>query len=208
MLDDVVAETAVLATNTSALSVTEVAKATAHPERVVGMHFFNPAPVLPLVEVVRTELASATPSTRRSSWRSGSARSRSAATTPRGSSSTASSSASERLRARPGRGWGLARGSRQGDDARRQLADRPVCAHRPDRGRRPRPRFGGAPRGARRGADAPPDRLLLMRNEGKLGQPAKASTSTTDLVRGTAVTWRARTRAGPPPREPPRPPRR
>jgi 3-hydroxybutyryl-CoA dehydrogenase len=59
MLDDVVAEAAVLATNTSALSITEVAEATAHPERVVGMHFFNPAPVLPLVEVVRTELASA-----------------------------------------------------------------------------------------------------------------------------------------------------
>ncbi len=58
LLDGVVAESAVLATNTSALSVTEVATATAHPERVVGMHFFNPAPVLPLVEVVRTEHAS------------------------------------------------------------------------------------------------------------------------------------------------------
>ena len=57
-LDDLVGEEAVLATNTSALSVTEVAEATARPERVVGMHFFNPAPVLPLVEVVRTELAS------------------------------------------------------------------------------------------------------------------------------------------------------
>jgi 3-hydroxybutyryl-CoA dehydrogenase len=56
-LDGVVGEGAVLATNTSALSVTEVARATEHPERVVGMHFFNPAPVLPLVEVVRTELA-------------------------------------------------------------------------------------------------------------------------------------------------------
>ena len=47
-----------LATNTSALSVTEVARATERPERVVGMHFFNPAPVLPLVEVVRTDLSS------------------------------------------------------------------------------------------------------------------------------------------------------
>jgi 3-hydroxybutyryl-CoA dehydrogenase len=47
---------AILATNTSALSVTEIATAAAGPERVVGMHFFNPAPVLPLVEVVRTEL--------------------------------------------------------------------------------------------------------------------------------------------------------
>ena len=57
-LEGVVAEGAVLATNTSALSVTEVAKATERPQRVVGMHFFNPAPVLPLVEVVRTELSS------------------------------------------------------------------------------------------------------------------------------------------------------
>ena len=55
-LDLVVSADAVLATNTSALSVTEIAAATEHPERVVGMHFFNPAPVLPLVEVVRTEL--------------------------------------------------------------------------------------------------------------------------------------------------------
>ena len=46
---------AVLATNTSALPVREIAAATERPERVVGMHFFNPAPVLPLVEVVQAE---------------------------------------------------------------------------------------------------------------------------------------------------------
>src|SRR5207248_9504072 len=46
---------AVLATNTSALSVSAIAAATGTPERVVGMHFFNPAPVLPLVEVVVTD---------------------------------------------------------------------------------------------------------------------------------------------------------
>ena len=57
-LEAVVGPAAVLATNTSALSVTEIARATERPERVVGMHFFNPAPVLPLVEVVRTELSS------------------------------------------------------------------------------------------------------------------------------------------------------
>jgi 3-hydroxybutyryl-CoA dehydrogenase len=56
-LDDIVRPDAILATNTSALSVTEIARATERPERVVGMHFFNPAPVLQLVEVVRTELA-------------------------------------------------------------------------------------------------------------------------------------------------------
>ena len=60
-LDGIVAPDAVLATNTSALSVTEIARASAHPERIVGMHFFNPAPVLPLVEVVRTELAADEP---------------------------------------------------------------------------------------------------------------------------------------------------
>jgi 3-hydroxybutyryl-CoA dehydrogenase len=47
---------AVLATNTSALSVTEIASAVSTPERVVGMHFFNPAPLMPLVEIVRAEL--------------------------------------------------------------------------------------------------------------------------------------------------------
>jgi 3-hydroxybutyryl-CoA dehydrogenase len=55
-LDRIVSPQAILATNTSALSVTEIAAATARPERVVGMHFFNPAPVMALVEVVRTEL--------------------------------------------------------------------------------------------------------------------------------------------------------
>jgi 3-hydroxybutyryl-CoA dehydrogenase len=48
----------VLATNTSALSVTEIAAAVSTPERVVGMHFFNPAPLMPLVEIVRAELSS------------------------------------------------------------------------------------------------------------------------------------------------------
>ncbi len=55
-LDGIVSPDAILATNTSALSVTEIAAATSRPERVVGMHFFNPAPVMPLVEVARTQL--------------------------------------------------------------------------------------------------------------------------------------------------------
>jgi 3-hydroxybutyryl-CoA dehydrogenase len=45
----------VLATNTSALSVADIAAAISTPERVVGMHFFNPAPLMPLVEIVRAE---------------------------------------------------------------------------------------------------------------------------------------------------------
>src|SRR5581483_2767471 len=54
-LEAVVGEEAVLATNTSALSVTEVASVLERPQRAVGMHFFNPAPLMPLVEVVRAE---------------------------------------------------------------------------------------------------------------------------------------------------------
>jgi 3-hydroxybutyryl-CoA dehydrogenase len=60
-LEGVVARDAILATNTSALPVTEIARAVESPERVVGLHFFNPAPVLPLVEVVRTELTADEP---------------------------------------------------------------------------------------------------------------------------------------------------
>jgi 3-hydroxybutyryl-CoA dehydrogenase len=48
---------AILATNTSSLSVTDIAAPTRHPGRVVGLHFFNPAPVMRLVEVVGTVLA-------------------------------------------------------------------------------------------------------------------------------------------------------
>jgi len=53
-LDKVVREDCVLATNTSSLPVTEMAEGTAHPNRVVGLHFFNPVPKMPLVEVIRT----------------------------------------------------------------------------------------------------------------------------------------------------------
>lgn len=57
-LEDVIAEDAVLATNTSALSVTEMSAHLRHPERVVGIHFFNPVAQMPLIEVVRTEASS------------------------------------------------------------------------------------------------------------------------------------------------------
>jgi 3-hydroxyacyl-CoA dehydrogenase len=54
-VEAVVPETAVLATNTSSLSVSAMAEGLAHPERVVGFHFFNPVAVLPLLEIVRGE---------------------------------------------------------------------------------------------------------------------------------------------------------
>ncbi|NKQ54860.1 NAD(P)-binding domain-containing protein [Amycolatopsis sp. K13G38] len=53
-LDKIVKPEAVFASNTSSLSVTEIGVHTARPGKVVGMHFFNPAPVLKLVEIVRT----------------------------------------------------------------------------------------------------------------------------------------------------------
>ncbi|GAA2112940.1 3-hydroxyacyl-CoA dehydrogenase NAD-binding domain-containing protein [Streptomyces synnematoformans] len=54
-LEEVVPAEAILATNTSSLSVTEMAAGLTHPERVVGFHFFNPVAVLPLLEIVRAE---------------------------------------------------------------------------------------------------------------------------------------------------------
>jgi 3-hydroxyacyl-CoA dehydrogenase/enoyl-CoA hydratase/carnithine racemase len=54
-LEGIVPETCVLATNTSSLSITAMAADLAHPERVVGFHFFNPVAVLPLLEIARAE---------------------------------------------------------------------------------------------------------------------------------------------------------
>jgi 3-hydroxybutyryl-CoA dehydrogenase len=49
---------AILATNTSCLSITDVAVVTSRPEKVLGLHFFNPAPILKLLEVIRTNITS------------------------------------------------------------------------------------------------------------------------------------------------------
>ncbi|MFT4720291.1 MAG: 3-hydroxybutyryl-CoA dehydrogenase [Candidatus Azotimanducaceae bacterium] len=52
-LDGVCKPSTILASNTSSLSITEIASATARPDQVIGMHFFNPAPVMKLVEIIR-----------------------------------------------------------------------------------------------------------------------------------------------------------
>jgi hypothetical protein len=57
ILDDVADASVILATNTSALSVAAIAEATRRPDRVIGLHFFNPAPIMSLVEVVEPPLA-------------------------------------------------------------------------------------------------------------------------------------------------------
>jgi 3-hydroxybutyryl-CoA dehydrogenase len=51
--DETLPEGAILASNTSSISITRLAAATSRPDRVIGMHFFNPVPVLRLVEVIR-----------------------------------------------------------------------------------------------------------------------------------------------------------
>ena len=43
----------ILASNTSSISITRIASATQRPDRVIGMHFFNPAPVMKLIEIIR-----------------------------------------------------------------------------------------------------------------------------------------------------------
>lgn len=54
-IEQIVSEDAILATNTSSLSVAEIGAKLAHPERLVGFHFFNPVAVMPLIEIVKTD---------------------------------------------------------------------------------------------------------------------------------------------------------
>lgn len=57
-LDKICPKQAILATNTSVLPVTEIARVTSRPDKVVGLHFFNPAPVMKLVEIIKTNVVS------------------------------------------------------------------------------------------------------------------------------------------------------
>ncbi|MFQ3343980.1 MAG: 3-hydroxybutyryl-CoA dehydrogenase [Candidatus Thalassarchaeaceae archaeon] len=57
-IEELVSSNTILATNTSSLSISEIATATNSPERVIGMHFFNPVPIMKLLEIVRHDLCS------------------------------------------------------------------------------------------------------------------------------------------------------
>jgi 3-hydroxybutyryl-CoA dehydrogenase len=57
-IEELVSSDTILATNTSSLSISEIATATNSPERVIGMHFFNPVPIMKLLEIVRHDLCS------------------------------------------------------------------------------------------------------------------------------------------------------
>jgi len=57
-LDELLPQSAILASNTSSISITELASVTHRPDRVIGMHFFNPVPVMKLVEIIRGEATS------------------------------------------------------------------------------------------------------------------------------------------------------
>jgi 3-hydroxybutyryl-CoA dehydrogenase len=52
-LNDVCSHNTILATNTSSISITQIGSVVAHPERVIGMHFMNPVPIMKLVEIIR-----------------------------------------------------------------------------------------------------------------------------------------------------------
>ena len=52
-LDELVRDDVIIATNTSSLSITELASATKRPDKIIGMHFFNPVPVMKLVEIIK-----------------------------------------------------------------------------------------------------------------------------------------------------------
>lgn len=57
-IEKIAKETAILTTNTSSLSITEIAAKTKRPENVIGMHFFNPVPVMKLIEIIKGKLTS------------------------------------------------------------------------------------------------------------------------------------------------------
>ena len=57
-LDEICKSDCILATNTSSISITEIASNTSRPEKVIGMHFMNPVPVMKLIEVIRGHLTS------------------------------------------------------------------------------------------------------------------------------------------------------
>jgi hypothetical protein len=136
-LERIVAQDAIVATNTSSLSVTALAAGLAHPSRVVGMHFFNPAPLMPLVEVVsglatRAEVAEAIHATA-AAWGKAPVH---ASSTPGLHRQPLRASVLRRSAAAARRARGRLCHDRRGDARGGRLSHGPVRAHGPDRPRR------------------------------------------------------------------------
>ena len=149
-LDDACRADAILATNTSSLSVTEIAGGTRDPARVAGLHFFNPAPVMKLVEVISTVLTSPETSETLALLARDLRKTPSRSATGPGSSSTRCCCPTSTMRSGCWKRAGHARGHRQGGHRGPGPADGAADPARPDRPGHVAGGAGGAPGGVRR----------------------------------------------------------
>jgi 3-hydroxyacyl-CoA dehydrogenase len=151
-LDGIAPSATILATNTSSISITAIAAATKRADRVIGMHFMNPVPLMALVEVIRgQETSDATTQRVMSAARAIGKTPVEANDYPGFVSNRGADAHDQRGGLLPHGGRGHERVHRHGDEARHEPPDGPARAGRPDRARRvPRHPRGAARRAGRR----------------------------------------------------------